>query len=196
MQVAALFVATDGVYFTAPGMVVPYDGTPGRDAREYAGPAPVVAHPPCARWGNLWWSARHLGKGLGDDDGCFAAALEAVRHWGGLLEHPKGSRAWPAFGLPKPKKGSWTYADGVWVTEVYQRNYGHRALKATWLLAVGPRPPDMDWSPPAAYVTIARPMAEMRARGVELMGRKERSATPLAFAVYLVRYALACGRGE
>ena len=76
--VAALYVLADGPYADMLGV----DPWPlERDARVYAGPHPVVAHPPCKRWGNLWWSARHLGKGLGDDDGCFEAAVNAVRRW-------------------------------------------------------------------------------------------------------------------
>jgi hypothetical protein len=199
LPVAALFVRSDGLY---PALcAVALDGTPGKDAREYAGPYPVVAHPPCARWGNLWWSARHLGKGLGDDDGCFAAAVASVRRWGGVLEHPAGSRAWPRFGLVKPSKGGgWTRSPDApreYTTEVYQRNYGHRAHKRTWLVYVGDAPPtDLDWSPPAApeaYVTADRPMAELRALGIRLMGRTEREATPPAFAEALLRLALRAG---
>ena len=43
MDVAALFVETGGAYFGVPG-VDPWDVP--RDARKYAGPYPVVAHPP------------------------------------------------------------------------------------------------------------------------------------------------------
>lgn len=46
-MIAALFVATGGCYFGLPE-VDPWDEK--RDARLYAGPWPVVAHPPCARW--------------------------------------------------------------------------------------------------------------------------------------------------
>jgi hypothetical protein len=42
MMIAALFVERDGVYFGLPG-VDPWDQV--RDARLYAGPWPVVAHP-------------------------------------------------------------------------------------------------------------------------------------------------------
>lgn len=50
-MIAALFVETDGCYFGLDG-VDPWDIL--RDAREYRGPHPVVAHPPCQRWGRFW----------------------------------------------------------------------------------------------------------------------------------------------
>ena len=50
-MIAALFVETGGCYFGLPN-VDPWDRE--RDARDYAGPHPVVAHPPCARWGRYW----------------------------------------------------------------------------------------------------------------------------------------------
>jgi hypothetical protein len=70
-------------------------GTKARDARLYAGPYPVVAHPPCERWGRYWGGApaQFPRLKLGDDSGCFAAALAAVRKFGGVLEHPEGSHA-------------------------------------------------------------------------------------------------------
>lgn len=59
--IAALFVETAGCYFDLAG-VDPWDQT--RDARKYFGPHPIVAHPPCQRWGKLW--AGHMGRrGIG-----------------------------------------------------------------------------------------------------------------------------------
>ena len=81
-MIAALYVATGGCYFDLEG-VDPWDEA--RDARLYAGPHPVVAHPPCQRWGRYWSggpSARVRQK-LGDDGGCFASALISVQTWGG-----------------------------------------------------------------------------------------------------------------
>lgn len=49
-MIAALFVETNGVYFGLPD-VDPWDEP--RDARLYAGPHPVVAHPPCQLWVNF-----------------------------------------------------------------------------------------------------------------------------------------------
>src|SRR6266542_1132660 len=48
--VAALYVDPNGVYASLPDVEV-WDEA--RDARLYAGPWPVVAHPPCARWCRL-----------------------------------------------------------------------------------------------------------------------------------------------
>ena len=87
MRVAALYVETGGAYFGLSD-VDPWDEA--RDARLYAGPVPVVAHPPCQRWGKFWagqplWIARTgERKKKGDDGGCFAAALDIVRKFGGF----------------------------------------------------------------------------------------------------------------
>lgn len=134
-MIAALFVETNGIYFGLPN-VDPWDKT--RDARTYAGPHPVVAHPPCERWGRYWGGAPATWprKIKGDDGGCFAAALAAVRTFGGVIEHPEASYAWDHFGLNKPPKdGRWIVADfvGGWTCCVEQGHYGHRARKATWL---------------------------------------------------------------
>ena len=136
-QIAALYVIPDGPYFNQPGVDL-WDEA--KDARLYPGPHPVIAHPPCARWGKYWFyggpGRRHV---LGDDVGCFEAALQAVRKWGGVLEHPEGSHAWRQFQILRPPKyGGWKIADAWGFTCcVEQGNYGHPARKATWLYVSG-----------------------------------------------------------
>lgn len=137
-QIAALYVETDGAYFGL-DHVDPWDEA--RDARRYAGPYPIVAHPPCQRWGRFWHGSTrkpHQFK-MGDDGGCFAAALISLAQWGGVLEHPADSHAWEHFGLSKPpRSGGWVSAgfSRAWTCCVYQGHYGHLAGKPTWLLAV------------------------------------------------------------
>jgi hypothetical protein len=145
--VAALFVETDGAYWNLPG-VEPWDEA--RDARKYAGPHPVVAHPPCQRWGRFWHGSTrkpHQFK-KGDDGGCFAAAFTSLLRFGGVLEHPADSHAWEAFCIPKPpREGGWIpVVQGVWTCCVYQGQYGHLAGKPTWLIAARIRDlPELRW---------------------------------------------------
>lgn len=150
-QIAALYVETGGSYYGLPG-VDPWDED--RDARLYDGPFPVIAHPPCQRWGKLWagqplWIKRTGERKIkGDDGGCFAAALAAVRSWGGVIEHPWGSHAWPHFGLNRPpRSGGWIVADfvGGWTCCVEQGRYGHYARKPTMLYAFRTELPELDW---------------------------------------------------
>ena len=87
-------------------------------------------------------------KKKGDDGGCFAAALAAVRKWGGVLEHPWQSHAWPHFGLNvPPRSGGWVAADmlGGWTCCVEQGRYGHYARKPTMLYAFGVELPELIW---------------------------------------------------
>lgn len=155
-MIAALFVERDGVYYGLPG-VDPWGGAShndrydvDRDARDYRGPHPVIAHPPCERWGAFATgsTAKPNQFRVGEDGGCFAAALTAVRHYGGVLEHPKNSKAWAFFGLNTPPiDGGWVRADkfGGWTCCVEQGHYGHFANKATWLYAKAPTLPKLVW---------------------------------------------------
>jgi hypothetical protein len=145
VTVAALYVDPHGVYAGLPDVDL-WDE--GRDARLYAGPWPVVAHPPCGRWSRLAGLVQHRwGHRVGDDDGCFAAALRAVQNFGGVLEHPAFSKAWDAFGLPKPLTyHGWTAGIcGGWSCYVEQGQYGLWIAKPTWLYAYGVELPELVW---------------------------------------------------
>lgn len=143
-KVAALFVEKGGPYAELPHVDL-WDVA--RDAREYDGPWPVVAHPPCGRWVKplALVNETRYGHRVGDDGGCFAAALDAVHRFGGVIEHPAHSIAWERFSLPAPSRGGWTqsmFDDGFgWATEVSQVAYGGKTRKRTWLYFRGPSPP-------------------------------------------------------
>ncbi len=172
---------TNGIYFRTPG-VDPWDEQ--RDARTYAGPWPVVAHPPCARWCQLAHVVRaRYGYEVGDDGGCFKAALASVRSYGGVLEHPALSIAWERFGLLKPSRRGWTSAaPGEWVCEVSQRRYGHRARKRTWLFYAGATPPlPMRWGHGATPTATVSKFSNNGARDVQRLEPKDAAATPPAF---------------
>ncbi len=186
-MIAALYVEADGVYSGRFDIDLwPIE----RDARLYAGPWPVIAHPPCNTWCQLASvNEARWGKRIGDDGGTFAAALAAVRTWGGVLEHPAYSIAWSRFGLPVPIRGGWTQAfgDPGMSCEISQSAYGHDARKRTWLYAVGVDPVELDWR-------------EVRGRAVigagihsgECVGRPKLTgaiATPAAFRDVLISLA-------
>lgn len=202
-MIAALYVERNGCYFGLDG-VDPWDEQ--RDARRYAGPWPVIAHPPCQRWGRYWYGGpmlHKLGRRLerGDDNGCFAAALAAVREFGGVLEHPEASSAWAAFGLIEPpRSGGWIVADwvGGWTCCVEQGHYGHRARKATWLYAVGVDCPSLRWGKSASKVRLDQGYhSKEERRRLQRLGdlrsprlhRAECAATPHEFRDLLISIA-------
>ncbi len=137
-MIAALFVDANGPYSKVHG-VDPWDEA--RDARKYNGYYPIVAHPPCQRWGKYATGGPNPAatrRIVGDDGGCFAAALYYVRRYGGVLEHPAYSKAWVTHGLAEPSSANWIVADAYGYTaQTDQGCYGHVAKKATWLYAVG-----------------------------------------------------------
>ena len=193
--VAALFIDPKGPYPKMPGVEC-WDEA--RDARLYAGPHPVVAHPPCQLWVNLaavnwkrYGRQRPAWYPGGDDGGCFSAALASVLTYGGVLEHPAGSHAWAFYGLLSPvgadgRRSPWlACGHGIWVCEVWQSAYGSRMQKRTWLVYRGDRAPaDLNWerkpgSHQCGWFDRVKPT----------VGKREASATPPAFAEALVGLA-------
>ena len=189
-MIAALFVDPAGVYGSLPN--VDAWGV-DRDAPLYSGPHSVVAHPPCQLWTNLAavnfkrYGGEH--NRPGNDGGCFASALASVRRFGGVLEHPAHSHAWPAHGLERPwlhePRQSRKLGNGEWVCEVWQSAYGHKARKRTWLFYVGADDPhDLDWrDEPGTH------QCGWFDRIKPTLSKKEASATPIAFRDALLKLA-------
>ncbi len=183
--VAALYVDPRGPY---PGMEGVDCWDESRDAMLYGGPWPVVAHPPCGPWGSL----KHLYTGAEHD--CGPRAVEQVRAFGGVLEHPKGSKLWDACALPKPGHGF--DAAGGFSIAVNQVDWGHVCKKPTWLYLVGiaypagrpePREPTRSVNGRRGAATQAKypTWKEQLPRCSDAQRRR----TPIAFAEWLVSLA-------
>jgi hypothetical protein len=184
-SVAALFVDPRGHYPALLGSDLCWDIT--RDARTYAGPYPVVAHPPCQLWVNMAavnykrYGGEH--NRPGNDGGCFASALASVRRWCGVLEHPAFTNAWQKHGLVAPRALGWTQiAPMEWVCEVWQSAYGHKARKRTWLFYRGGFAPyEGNWARAAGTHQIG-----WFDRIKPTLSKRESIATPAAFAEWLI----------
>ena len=191
--ISALFVQQDGCYA---GLSIIDAWPESRDAMNYTGSLPVVAHPPCQRWGALAsanyarWGGEH--NRPGNDGGTFSFALESVRRCGGVIEHPAKSRAFAAHGLPKPTGSGWKKTEcGGWVCEVWQSAYGHKAAKATWLYYFGhSQPAQMRWSRPTGTHQIGFYDKRGKAANKPTLNKREANATPIEFRDELIALAL------
>lgn len=172
-QVAALYVRSDSVYKRLG--VDCWDIE--RDARGYGGPWSVVAHPPCRGWGRL----SHLAKPRNDEKALGFHAVEMVRKFGGVLEHPASSKLFAAAGLPRPGEGVDSF--GGWSWPIKQQCFGHAAPKNTWIYIVGAEPSEL----PAFGLRLG--VAPGR---IEAMGRAAREKTPEALARWLIDVAARC----
>lgn len=188
--VAALYIDPRGPYPSMPGVEC-WDES--RDARTYAGPHPVVAHPPCGPWGRL----RHLYRGNEHDRA--PAAVGAVREWGGVLEHPANSLLWSACRMPCPDELPDEHG-GITIA-VNQVEWGHPCVKPTWLYLVGVHDAKIASPYPGRRPTHGIWYGDfVRAgrAGPKLLGasKEKRRRTPPAFAAWLVELARASRRDQ
>ena len=118
-------------------------------------------------------------------------AIAQIRKYGGVLEHPQGSKLWPEMGLPDPGKRD--EFDG-WTLPIHQHWWGHRAQKATKLYIVGCDPQDI----PTVPYRMDEPTHVIGDVGRAGKGNRpevskaEREHTPHDFAVWLVELARRC----
>jgi hypothetical protein len=185
MTMAVLFARADSIYKTLPGCDV-WDAE--RDARNWPGGAPVVAHPPCRAWGQFAMFA----KPREDERALAPWAIEQIRANGGVLEHPAGSKLWRELNLPEPGKGRDEF--GGWSMGVHQHWFGHRAEKRTKLYIVGCGPLDV----PVVPLRLDYPTHVIGDVGRAGKGNRpevskaEREHTPPEFARWLVDLARRC----
>ena len=194
-KIAALYVKTGGPYFGLDN-VDPWDIH--RDARRYdelGNGDPVIAHPPCNHWSMLANvnAARWSTFKVGDDAGCFAAAVRSVQLHGGVLEHPAFSMAWSAFNLPEARRGCWTGSltdpVGGISTMVSQSAYGHVCRKQTWLYAVGCVPLPMRWEDVRTDTVVGAGVNSGECTSSRRATSSEAIETPLAFRSALIELA-------
>lgn len=190
--VAVLFARTDSIYKTLSDVDV-WDAP--RDARTWSGGSSVVAHPPCRGWGRL----AHMAKPRFDERALAVYAVDQVRRFGGVLEHPAFSKLWSACELPAPGKRD---AFGGWTLPIHQHWWGHRAEKATWLYIVGCPPADIPEMPlvlgKAHFVvgTSGRRKDGTRTGRTREIKKAEREHTPIELAKWLVELARRCRVAE
>lgn len=180
--VAVLFARSDSHYKAIPGCDV-WDID--RDALRWLGGAPVVAHPPCRAWGRL----RHFANPRPGEKELAIWAVDQVRKFGGVLEHPASSTLWPAADLPAPGAvDAW----GGWTLPIHQNWFGHRAQKSTLLYIVGCKPADLPVMPmvlgEATHVVQSRKRHDHRPH----ISKPEREHTPVELAEWLCEVARRC----
>ncbi|MCD9030372.1 hypothetical protein LDO32_01305 [Luteimonas sp. Y-2-2-4F] len=190
LSVAVLFARRDSVYKSDPRCDV-FDID--RDARTWLGGTSVVAHPPCRSWGRL----RSFVTAAPGERDLALLAVDQVRRWGGVLEHPAWSTLWPVAGLPAPGCRD---RFGGWTLPILQSAWGHRADKATWLYIVGVEPADVPTLPlRLGYASHVIAQKRTRPDGSRIRkgdpewrpetSKAEREHTPRSLATWLVDLA-------
>lgn len=188
-MVSVLFAHSDSYYFNLDGVDV-FDKK--RNALTYKGGTPIVAHPPCRAWGRLRWNAK---PELGEKD-LAIWAVNQIRRFGGVLEHPESSQLWKELSLPFGRNID---QYGGFTLSVDQFWFGHRSRKRTWLYIVGIKPSDVPPYPiklDAITHTVGSSMRRKRGwyKPKPEITKAERELTPPLFAEWLVSLARLCSR--
>ena len=188
MTIAVLFARNDSIYKTIEGCDV-WDKN--RNALNWDGCSPVVAHPPCRAWGNL----RQFSHPRPGEKELAIWAIEKIRKYGGVLEHPRSSTLWIEAELPYPQsRDRW----GGWTLPIFQHWWGHKAEKATFLYIVGCSPFDIPNLPmrldePTHTVSSSgRRRDGTRLKARPELTKREREETPVDLAIWLIELAKRC----
>jgi len=185
--IAVLFAKHGSIYHEVSGCDV-WDKS--RDALRWGGGLPVVAHPPCRAWASL----RHCAKPDPGEKEYALWAIEQVRKYGGVLEHPARSTLWPVAGLPDI---GCTDEYGGWTLVVDQNWWGHRAQKRTRLYICGCKPAELPTMPlrlGKATHTVGLWSGRDKKNCRPSISKCEYEATPKMFAEWLVELARRCAR--
>ena len=186
--IAVLFAREDSIYKSINNLDV-FDIN--RDALNYQGPNPIIAHPPCRGWGCL----RMFSHATPEEKSLGIWAVDQIRRVGGVLEHPRGSTLWKACGLPKPGPATDSY--GGFSLSIDQWWWGHRAQKPTWLYVCGCAKSSVP-SMPLKFGTAPNVVTNRHGLRSGMPGyrkeitKREKDSTPLELAKWLCKLARIC----
>ena len=175
-MISVLFAAKNSIYKTIPGLDV-WDEE--RNAMLWPGGNAGIFHPPC----RLFCQLKHLSTAPKSEKELAFWSIDAVRRFWGILEHPAHSTLWEEKSLPEPGKkdlyGFTFSVDQFW--------FGHPGVKRTWLYICGIQPKDLPEYP--IRIGHSENVFSGGNRKYIQGSRHFRSATPIAFAKWLVSVA-------
>lgn len=190
-MVAALFVRSDSIYNSIPGVDC-WDIQ--RNAANYPGPNPVICHPPCRGWGRL----RAFAKPRAGELELAPLAVQFVRRYGGVLEHPIATGIVKACKLPMTGEPD---EYGGFCVSINQHWFGHLAEKKTLLYICGidrSQVPAM----PLNFDAVTHKVGGMgkkkksgiyrRNRALKQLSKADNERTPVSLAQWLVDLASKC----
>lgn len=150
-----------------------------RDARLTTSREPAIYHPPCRMWGKL----AKLAKGSFEEKKLAIWAMVRVQFYGGVLEHPSGSRLFIDH-LIAPGKGYDEYGGFSIAIDLHQ--FGYPALKKTYLYIKGCSMSDLP-SLPLNFDAITHNVCNSRSRnGLKEISKSIRESTPENLAKWLI----------
>jgi hypothetical protein len=153
-MITALCVNQNSIYKTIEGIDA-WDLE--RDAYNFDGLNPIIAHPPCQQWSRLKAFAKVNPK----EKDLAIFCLEKINRNGGILEHPAGSTFFKYAGI-KP------------TISIDQHWFGFPARKRTYLYFVGCKP-------------LSFPLNfDLSRSKVQLLHSSKRSDTTIFFAKWLI----------
>lgn len=193
--IAALFVRENSIYKTLTDVDC-WDKK--RNAQDWPGGMPCIAHPPCAQWASL----AHFARDIPEQKALAPLAVEFVRHHSGILEHPLRSKLFHFMNLPLPGQPPDKYSG--WTLCIDQFWWGHQARKRTLLYIVGCAPREIPTMPivlghAPAIVSTHPPRWDEKTQKITrvpkyvpnrpTMKPSDNEKTPTAFAHWLVELA-------
>ena len=151
-----------------------------RNALSTVSNAPAIYHPPCRSWGRL----RQFAKTPSGEHWLAVWAILRIWRYGGVLEHPAGSKLWSFMNLARP--GQRSDFHGGFSVSLNQSWFGYPAKKNTWLYVVGCDISDLP-EMPLCFNAITKTVSGYKNRSVmKELSHSERSRTTLQFNEYLI----------
>lgn len=171
------FVADKSYYRLLPDLDL-YDLR--RNALSTVSNTPAIYHPPCRSWGRL----RQFAKTPSGEHWLAVWAVLRIWRYGGVLEHPAGSKLWTFMDLARPDQRYDSHSG--FSVSLDQSWFGYPAKKNTWLYVVGCEISDLP-EMPLSFNAITKTVSSSKKRNVlKEMSHSERSRTTLQFNEYLV----------